>query len=250
MLDETKLPPELEKLLMLDDSGAQDGPAQRMSESDMARTAQEIVADFQASQQPGPVGARRKPGRWVVPTIAAFVAVGSAAAMYRASTSSTQPAPAGTTAPTGATATASPHSNPSEQQPAPVPAAEVDDVLRRANRLRGTGDYRAAERLYARVAESSKAGASGYVASVAAASLRLEQLSDPTGALLLYRQALEANPLGPLRLEIQEGIARAHQQSGSRVAEIEALEALLAEHAQGPAVERARRRLQSLGAGH
>lgn len=143
--------------------------------------------------------------------------------------------------------------------PAPKPAANdraaassntpsrVQDLLRRANELRGAGDYRAAERMYLRVVTSGASESAAYSARVAAAGLRADRLGDPRGALALYRDALRAQPDGPLAPEIHEGMAQSFRKLGMRADERRALAALLASGTAGPAAERARQRLEELG---
>lgn len=122
----------------------------------------------------------------------------------------------------------------------------LEDLLLRANRLRGEGRYGAAERTYLRVIAESPGGGAAYSARVAAAGLRSEQLSDPRGAVRLYAQALRLSPSGPLTPEIHDGMAQAFRKLGTGPKEREALEAVLANQPEGPAAERARRRLREL----
>jgi tetratricopeptide (TPR) repeat protein len=139
-----------------------------------------------------------------------------------------------------------------EAEPAPAQAesgaGQVQDLLRRANRLRGDGQYRSAERTYLRVVAQSPNGAPAYSARVAAAALRIERLGDPRGALALYADALRTSPNGPLSPEIHEGMAQAYRKLDQPAREQKALAALLAEQADGPAAERARARLAQLQA--
>jgi tetratricopeptide (TPR) repeat protein len=126
--------------------------------------------------------------------------------------------------------------------------ARSDDLLRRANQLRGDGDYRAAERAYQQAVTENPRGAAAYAARVAAAGLRLERLSDARGALRLYGEALQHTPDGALSPEIHEGMANAYHKLGRARDEARMLRALLREQPSGPAAERARARLAVLDA--
>ena len=81
---------------------------------------------------------------------------------------------------------------------------------------------------------------------MAAAALRAEQFGDARGALRLYRDALRAQPSGPLSPEIHEGMAQAFRKLGAIDDERRALHALLEAAGSGPSAERARQRLQQL----
>jgi tetratricopeptide (TPR) repeat protein len=195
------------------------------------------------------------------------VLTGSAAAMYAAQHAAEprrSPAAAevpGARAPQAVQPAALPPSAPPavktepSERPEPVPAKSASearvaqDLLERANRLRGEGRYRAAERTYLRVVTQNPSGAAGYTARVAAAGLRLERLDDAKGALRLYDDALRASPSGPLTPEVHEGMAHAYRALQRPSDERSALLALLARQASGPAAERARQRLRVLDAG-
>jgi tetratricopeptide (TPR) repeat protein len=213
---------------------------------------------------------------------AALVLTGSAAAMYAvqhgaaprdaSQASATKPAPAAPVRNAPPQQLAAPQPLPEAQAPhrvvpserAPQPRANEpranepranearngEDLLERANRLRGDGQYRAAERTYLRVVAQTPTGAAAYSARVAAASLALEQLGEPKTALRLYEEAARTNPGGALSPEIHEGTAHAHRALGQRDAERRALNALLEEQPAGPAAERARKRLRVLDAGN
>jgi len=122
------------------------------------------------------------------------------------------------------------------------------DLLRRANRLRQRAAWREAERLYAAVARSASDPGDAYAASVAAASLRLEQLGQPRSALALYHDALRKRPRGALAEEVRHGIAECHRALGDARAEARALRELLAAHPSTLLRERAQVRLRVLAA--
>lgn len=121
------------------------------------------------------------------------------------------------------------------------------DLLARANTLRTDRAWRDAEALYAQVATASPGTMSSYVARVAAAGLRLDHLSDPAGALTMYRAAMRERPNGVLDAEVRDGIARALRARGDRAGEIRALRDLEARHPDSSAALRAAERLRALG---
>jgi tetratricopeptide (TPR) repeat protein len=134
-----------------------------------------------------------------------------------------------------------------QPDPAPVMVAETaDDLLRRANALRGAGSYREAERTYLEVTSAHPSTHAAYVARVAAAALRLEHLGDPGGAVRLYRSAIVHG--GALDAEARAGLARAYARLGRDAEEAEAWRGLLARHPSSPFAGRARSRLAELEA--
>lgn len=116
--------------------------------------------------------------------------------------------------------------------------ANTLDLLKAANQLRRQGRWADAERAYAQIPSP--------VAALAAASLRLEHLNDPRGALRLYQSALRASSLSA---EAELGIADCYRALGDRAAEIAALRRLTSAHPDALFHERALRRLQALEAG-
>ena len=261
--NETKY--ELTTLLSADGTG----PAASIG----AAQAERLIANvLDAVQVPAAAAAlpARKSRRTAFFLLAALVITGSAAAMYRAQRAAEERVdadraeraakPAIAIAPRASAP--EPALRPAEPAPlavakpsavrAPEPKSSVvrvaDDLLERANRLRGTGDYRAAERTYLQVIAQRPAGPAAYSARVAAAELRLEQLGDAKGALRMFEQALRSNPNGALAPEVHEGMAHAYRALGKSGAERDALRALLAKQASGPAAERARARLRALDA--
>jgi tetratricopeptide (TPR) repeat protein len=125
-------------------------------------------------------------------------------------------------------------------------AETADDLLRRANALRGAGSYREAERTYLEVTSAHPSTHAAYVARVAAAALRLEHLGDPGGAVRLYRSAIVHG--GALDAEARAGLARAYARLGRDAEEAEAWRGLLARHPSSPFAGRARSRLAELEA--
>ena len=85
--------------------------------------------------------------------------------------------------------------------------------------------------------------ATAYVARVAAASLRLDHLGDPAGALALYRGALAGGALGE---EALLGTARCHRALGDRASEAATLRRLLAAHPRSLLAAQASARLAEL----
>jgi tetratricopeptide repeat protein len=121
---------------------------------------------------------------------------------------------------------------------------EAEDLLAKANTLRRSSKWREAESVYLEVAERFPKSGSAYVALVAAASLRLEHLDDPAGALALLARA--AKKSGPLDAEILWHQSRAHRQRGDAQREFRALERMLKEHPGSPFTEAAEDRLREL----
>lgn len=134
---------------------------------------------------------------------------------------------------------------PSPERPGGARPSNVLDLLKAANQLRRQARWAEAEHAYAQVASAYGNTAQGPVAALAAASLRLEHLGDPRGALVLYQRALRASSLSA---EAQLGIADCYRALGERAAEITALQRLTAAHPEALFHERAVRRLRALEA--
>lgn len=127
-----------------------------------------------------------------------------------------------------------------------VRAEPVDDLLERANRLRRERRFLDAERTYREVARVAPRTMSSYVAGIAAASIRLEQMNDPRGALALFETALRTHPGGALEIEALEGSARASSKLGRRARERDYLEQLIRDYPGSAAAERAAARLAAI----
>lgn len=134
-------------------------------------------------------------------------------------------------------------SSPGAERASSARGGSAADLLKAANQLRRQGQWAEAERAYAQVATSFTGSAQGPVAALAAASLRLEHLSDPRGALRLYRSALKAPSLSA---EAELGVADCYRALGDRAAEIAALRRVTSAHPEAVFYERALRRLQAL----
>ena len=129
------------------------------------------------------------------------------------------------------------------ERTATVGTGSAADLLKAANQLRRQGQWAEAERAYANIARHYGASAQGPVAALAAASLRLEHLSDPRGALRLYQSAKKAPSLSA---EAELGVANCYRALGDREAEIAALRRVTAAHPEALFHDRAVRRLQTL----
>lgn len=129
-----------------------------------------------------------------------------------------------------------------ERSAAPAP----EDLLRRANAHRASGQWKAAEALYLRVIRSEPQGMPAYVARVASGALRLEHLGDARGALRQYEEALRGWPGGLLEEEAGHGVAEARKALGDTVGEARALESFLARHPESPHGVAARMRLREI----
>jgi len=243
------------------------GPARRISRQRSAELIQGALSALAAS--PAPTPRRKHPWKGILVTGTCLALVGSAAASYwrwgpRApETAAPQVAAPVEVAPPPAPAPSAPvppsEAAPAEEavavapappvtraEPAPVVAAEPEDLLRRANERRAAGQWREAEALYLRVIQGSPGTTSAYVAQVASGGLRLEHLEDARGALRQYQQALRARPRGMLSEEARQGVAESWRALGDTGHEAQALEELLAAHPDSLLAESARRRLNEL----
>ena len=139
---------------------------------------------------------------------------------------------------------ASPRTNADEE--------EAEDLLRTANRLRADKQWSEATRTYEKVLERYGRSGQAYPAMVSAASLRLNRLSDPAGALRLYERALAARPTGALAEEALFGQARAYRDLGRTDDERSALRRFISNYPSSWRADDARQRLQELerGRGH
>jgi TolA-binding protein len=128
----------------------------------------------------------------------------------------------------------------------PPPAPPAEDLLQQANDLRAARRWRDAARMYERVLAAHPGSAEAYAAAVAAAELRLEQMGDPSGALRLYRAALQKNPQGPLSEQAVWGVARCQRALAEREGERSALRDYLSRYPSGLFAPSARERLDAL----
>lgn len=147
---------------------------------------------------------------------------------------------------TGPELIASPPSVKPRVEPRLPGAPAPEDLLRRANEHRATGQWKAAEALYLRVIRTDPKGMSAYVARVASGSLRLEHLGDARGALRQYQEAQRGWPGGVLEEEASHGVAEALRALGDRDGEARALEDFLARHPDSPHGVAARTRLREI----
>ena len=127
--------------------------------------------------------------------------------------------------------------------------APVEDIVALANQQRKEKRWRAAEALYERVMRDHARTDAAAIATVASASLHLDHLADPAGALRRFRQALRLRPDGPLAEEARWGLAETHRALGDVEAERAALDRFLSAHPRSVNAARARQRLAELGAG-
>lgn len=134
------------------------------------------------------------------------------------------------------------------RQPAPAdtPPATPEDLMKQANEQRRARRWQAADALYQRVMDEHPGTSAAYVAAVAAASIRLDHLGNPRGALALYRRALRRGPDRALAEEARWGVAEAHRALGNTERERRALEELVRAHPGSPLVPRAEARLRAL----
>ena len=150
------------------------------------------------------------------------------------------PAPATKAKPAG-------HRRPARVAVAAPPAA-VEDLLAAANAARIAHLWRKADALYARVVSGGQAELAVQAALVASASLHLEHLGDPAGAVRRFRAALAAGPRDALAEDARWGLAESTRATGDADGEAAALDDFLAHHAGSPRAARARARRGELKA--
>jgi tetratricopeptide (TPR) repeat protein len=261
--------PELASFFALDD---RPGPAARISRDRALAMVETALAEL-----PPPIAAPSKVagvGRtWLVAAGVVFGIAGGAAAArwyFVQHADTAEPAPA---APSHVQMTAPPVKTP---DPVPEPAAAAplqieivepaepaepavaeriehvrtapEDLLQKANKLRTLGRFREAAQTYSAVSDRYPKTLSSYVSQVAAASIELEHLNNPSRARRLFERALREHPEGALDLEARQGLATALRDLGQEKPEIEALHTLIDVHPGSPAAKRAALRLAELGA--
>jgi hypothetical protein len=247
--------------------GAQ-GPAKTLSAAEMEALARRIVSRALVSRALTPERPTRRT-RWLMAAavLGLASAAGAAASLVVRKQSTRDPAPHGANVATVRERTARvpragrQPAGPSEQRALEPPATSVSapklpdsrpavavptaaDQLGEANRLRAQGLWEQAERAYTRVARSRGARSESSIAAMAAASLRLEHLGDPAGALRLYESVVRQ---GVLIEESLLGIARCHRALGDRTREIQTLKSLITRRPQPVIRDEAQRRLSELG---
>jgi tetratricopeptide (TPR) repeat protein len=125
----------------------------------------------------------------------------------------------------------------------PGEPAAVGDQLARANLMRQAGRWKDAEAAYVGIAKRFTGASEAEVASLAAATLRLEHLADPEGALRLYESVARG---GRLNVEALFGVARCQRALGNQPAEQAALSKVIEQAPQSLQADRARPRLLQL----
>lgn len=227
----------------------------------------------EAKQTPAPSagpGRKLRSRRTLVVAALVLLASSAAAALYQSVLRSSEPPPAPTPAAGAAVAkhegTSPPPAPPARPEPesaavddepppvaeepptttAPAPAAAVkpEDLLSKANQLRREGRLGEAETAYTQLIRREPHSASGYVARVALAELKLGKA--PRDAIDLFLAAQRQSPKGALDIEIRKGLAMALRSVGDRSAERRQLGQLLALYPKSVAAEWARTRLQEL----
>lgn len=127
------------------------------------------------------------------------------------------------------------------------PDAPAEDVLALANQRRKERAWRDADELYRRVVKQHPRSDAAIVAEVASATLHLEHLGDPAGALAGYRRALKARPSGGLAEEARWGIAEAYRAQRMPADEARALRTFLDSFPGSALAPAARKRLAEIG---
>jgi len=140
------------------------------------------------------------------------------------------------------------HAHTHAAHPVPTAAIAPEDLLASANAARAAHQWRKADALYARVVAGPQADLAVQAALVASASLHLEHLGDPAGAVRRFRAALAAGPRDALAEDARWGLAESARATGDTAAEASALDEFLAHHAGAPRAARARARRGELKA--
>ncbi|MDH5675212.1 MAG: hypothetical protein OEZ06_24035 [Myxococcales bacterium] len=260
MTERERLPAELSRLLTLEPLDADPGPAAPLDGAARRALIEGALANWAATGTHAAAARRPRTLAWLA--AAGALCVGSAAAYYTAQPGGhfaapptpedaepLQRAPLHAPAPAPEPAPMAPPATPETQVTAEPPTAArparaAEDLLARANRLRGQGRYRAAERAYLEVVQRAPGGPSAEVARIAAADLRLERLDNAGGALGLYRRALRRP--GPLEVEALWGSARALRALGRPAEERKTLQRLLKRHPSAAPARSAQGRLDAL----
>ena len=128
--------------------------------------------------------------------------------------------------------------------PSVAPSPEV--LLKRAGRLRARRAWREAAEAYEMIVQKYPGHDVGYVASIAAAQIRLDHLDQLDKAIAGFDWALLHHPKAALSVEARWGRARAFRQKGDLQEEQTALKQLLAHHPNSTYADRARQRLKAL----
>ncbi len=121
-------------------------------------------------------------------------------------------------------------------------ASVSEDMLARANEFRRSRQWDQADKLYRGVVNRFPQSDAAVVAQIASATLHLQQLNDPAGALNYYRRALATRPTGPLAEEARWGIAETQRALGNTAGEAAALRDFLSHHPQSAMAPMAKRR--------
>lgn len=135
-----------------------------------------------------------------------------------------------------------PEPAPKKPPPKKLAPASSEDLLAEANAARKRKAWKEADALYARVVDEHAGTAAAQIALVASATLHLEHLEDPRGAVKRFQKALA----GPVAEEARYGLAEAYRALGDDAAEAAALTDFLRHHPDSPLAERARKRRAQL----
>jgi len=139
------------------------------------------------------------------------------------------------------------HRPPPGGEPSEI-AAAPEDLLAAANAARAAHRWREADTLYGRVGSSAPGELAAQAALVASASLHLEHLGDPAGAVRRFRAALAAGSRDALAEDARWGLAEAARALDDAAAERRALDDFLAHHAGSVHAAQARARRAALEA--
>lgn len=121
-----------------------------------------------------------------------------------------------------------------------------DDLLARANVLRGERRFEEASDVYRAIVGTAPTSRAAYVARLSAAALALEPLHEPARARALYAEAAALD--GELDAQAEHGLARSLRALGDHVGEARVLRGLVATHPGSSLAALARQRLLELDA--
>lgn len=266
--------------LLLDD---QAGPARRISAARGHELIQNALTALPAAAQVAPTTRARRRGAWLL-AAAVVLSAGVASAGYYtwvrssaeraprplpsapATVTPSEPdvpveppvvSPADQPEPVAVVPTPTPTEPARSEPPAPTPTpprARPDNaskisaasLIERANKLRRARSWRRAEATYQRVRRAYPDTQSADVATIAAASIRLEHLGDARGAKRLYSAALRRAGEHALAEEARWGLARVHRRLRDRDGERRMLRALLQHHPDSLLLPSVRQRLRQL----
>jgi len=121
------------------------------------------------------------------------------------------------------------------------------ELLAEAQALRAARDWQGAAAAYGAIVDSHGGSTEARSAAISAATIRLDHLGDPRGALRMFDGYLARHGAGALAQEAAWGRCRALRALGREAEELRALEAFVAAYPGALEADRARSRLLEIG---